>query len=103
VRRAFIGIAAQQTAIPPRRRRAFDLTQEGAVMVGTIEPDSAAARAGLKAGDIIVALDGKTIAGADDLVRALTGEKIGKDVALDVLRGTERLTLSLLPQERRKG
>src|SRR5215469_955471 len=90
VRRAFIGISAQQTAIPPRRRRAFDLTQDSAVMVSTVEPDSPAGRAGLKAGDIIVALDGTTIAGADDLVRALTGDKIARDVALDVLRGTER-------------
>ena len=102
VRRAFIGIAAQQTAIPPRRRRAFDLSQEGAVMVGTVESDSAAARAGLRSGDIIVALDGETIAGADDLVRALSGDKIGRDVALDVLRRTERLTLSVVPQERRR-
>ena len=102
VRRAFIGIAAQQTAIPPRRRRAFDLSQEGAVMVSTVEADSAAARAGLRSGDIIVALDGETIAGADDLVRALTGDKIGRDVALDVLRRTERLTLSVVPQERRR-
>ena len=102
VRRAFIGIAAQQTAIPPRRRRAFGLSQEGAVIVGTVEPDSAAARAGLKAGDIVIALDGETIAGADDLVRALTGDKIGRDVALDVLRGTERLTISVVPQERRR-
>jgi S1-C subfamily serine protease len=102
VRRAFIGIAAQQTAIPPRRRRAFGLTQEGAVVIGTVEPDSSAARAGLKQNDIIIALDGKIIAGADDLVRALTGEKIGRDVALDVLRGTERLTISVVPQERKR-
>ncbi|MGC2124529.1 MAG: PDZ domain-containing protein, partial [Xanthobacteraceae bacterium] len=78
-------------------------TQDGAVMVGTVEPDSAAGRAGLKAGDIIVALDGATIAGADDLVRALTGEKIGKGVSLDVLRGIERLTIAVVPQERKRG
>jgi S1-C subfamily serine protease len=71
-------------------------------MVGTVEPDSAGARAGLRPNDIVVALDGEIIAGADDLVRALTGEKIGKDVALDVLRGTERLTISIVPQERRR-
>src|SRR5579862_4874676 len=100
VRRAFIGIAAQQTAIPARRRRATGLTQDGAVMIGTVEPDSAAARAGLKPGDIILSLDGETIAGADDLVRALTGEKIGRSVALDVLRGMERLTIAVAPQER---
>jgi S1-C subfamily serine protease len=102
VRRAFIGIAAQQTAIPRRLRHAAGITQERAVMVGTVEPDSAAARAGLKAGDILLALDGVTIAGADDLVRALTGDKIGRVATLDVLRGTERLALSLLPKERKR-
>jgi S1-C subfamily serine protease len=103
VRRAFIGIAAQQTAIPPLRRRAAGLAQDRAVMIGTVEPDSAAALAGLRPGDIIVALDGVTIAGADDLVRALTGDKIGRSVAFEVLRGTERLTVAAVPRERRKG
>jgi S1-C subfamily serine protease len=102
VRRAFIGIAAQQTAIPPLRRRAAGLIQESAVMIGTVEPESAAERAGLRPGDIIVALDGITIAGADDLVRALTGDKIGRSVAFDVLRGTERLTIAAVPWERRR-
>ena len=102
VRRAFIGIAAQQIAVPPRRRHAAGLKQEHAVMAGSVEPDSAAGRAGLRPGDIIVRLDGATIGGADDLVRALTGDKIGREVALEVLRGTELLTLSLVPQERRR-
>jgi S1-C subfamily serine protease len=102
VRRAFIGIAAQQTAVPPLRRRAAGLAQDGAVMVGTVEPGSAADRAGLRPGDIVVALDGAIITGADDLLRALTGDKIGRTVAVDVLRGTERLTLDLVPEERRR-
>jgi S1-C subfamily serine protease len=102
VRRAFIGIAAQQTAIPRRLRHAASLRQESAVMAATVEPASAADRAGLRAGDLILALDGVTITGADDLSRALTGDKIGKSVALDVLRGTERLALSLVPQERKR-
>ncbi len=71
-------------------------------MIGTVEPGSAAERAGLRPGDIIVALDGVTIAGADDLVRALTGAKIGRSVAFGVLRGTERLTIAAVPQERRR-
>ena len=102
VRRAFIGIAAQQTAIPPLRRRAAGLVQDRAVMIGTVESDSAAEHAGLRPGDIIVALDGAIIAGADDLVRALTGDKIGRSVAFDVLRGTERLTVAVVPRERRR-
>ncbi len=102
VRRGFVGIAAQQTTIPPLRRRAAGLTQDHAVMIGTVEADSAAERAGLRPGDIIVALDGVTITGADDLVRALTGDKIGHSVAFAVLRGTERLTIDVVPQERRR-
>jgi S1-C subfamily serine protease len=102
VRRAFIGISAQQTGIPPRRRRAAELEQASAVMVATVEAGSAADRAGLKAGDIVLGLDGLTITGADDLIRALTGERIGRNVAFDVLRGTERLTISLVPEERKR-
>jgi len=101
VRRAFIGIAAQVIALPRRLRHAAGLAQERAVVASTVEADSAAARAGLRPGDIVIGLDGAAISGADDLVRALTGETIGRKVALDVLRGSERLTLSLVPQERK--
>jgi len=102
VRRAFIGISAQQIVVTARLRRATGHAGDNAVMVGTVEPGSAAERSGLKAGDIVLRLDGTTIAGADDLIRTLTGDKIGKDVTLDVLRRTERLTISLTPQERKR-
>src|SRR6202041_2918539 len=46
VRRAFIGVAAQHTPIPRRLRHAAGITQERAVMIASIEPDSAAALAG---------------------------------------------------------
>jgi len=101
VRRALIGIAAQQIVLPPRLRHAAGLDQERAVMASSVEPGGAAAHAGLRSGDIIIALDGETITGADDLVRALTGDRIGRMAALDVLRGSERLTLSLMPAERK--
>ena len=57
----------------------------------------------MKPRDIVFGLDGSTINGADDLVRLLTGEKIGKSVELDVLRAGERLTISVVPQERKRG
>jgi S1-C subfamily serine protease len=102
VRRGLIGIAAQQTAIPRRLQHAAGVRQDSAVVVSSIEAGSAADRAGLKAGDILFGLDGRTITGADDLIRALTGETIGRTVALDLLRGTERLTVSLVPEERKR-
>ncbi len=54
-------------------------------MIATVEPGSPADRAGLLAGDIILALDGAPVTGADDLIRLLTGEKIGRAVEIDVL------------------
>jgi S1-C subfamily serine protease len=102
VRRAFIGLSAQQIALPPRLRHAAGLEQQSAVRVSTVEADGSVDRAGVKPGDIVLALDGSTVTGADDLVRLLTGEKIGNRIALDVLRSGERLTLSVVPQERKR-
>ncbi len=100
VRRAHIGIAAQQFALSRRRRHAAGLTQESAVMVASLEPGSPAERAGLNAGDVILALDGVAITGADDLIRVLVGDKIGRTVELEVLHNGSRRVLSLVPQER---
>ena len=101
VRRAYIGIAAQQLALSRRRRHAAGLAQENAVMVANVEPGSPAQRADLRVGDIILSLDGIPVTGADDLIRMLAGEKIGRAVEIDALRSGERHTLSLVPGERR--
>jgi S1-C subfamily serine protease len=100
VRRAFIGVAAQQTAIPRRLRHAAGLAQDSGVMVTAIEPDSPAQRAGLMTGDTILALDGVTTTGADDLIRNLAGDKIGRTVDVDVLRFGKPRRMTLTAEER---
>jgi S1-C subfamily serine protease len=100
VRRAFIGVAAQQSAIPRRLQIAAALTQASAVMLASIETGSPADRAGLKAGDIVLAVDGQPVTGADDLIRILTGEKIGRAVEIELLRKGQRERITLTPEER---
>ena len=102
VRRAFIGIAAQQIALPRRARYAAGLAQESAVMVASVEPGSPAERAGLKARDIIVSLDGAPVTGADDFIRLLAGDKIGRTVTIDLIRAGSRDTRPVVPEERAK-
>src|SRR6266852_5121586 len=102
VRRAYIGISAAQTRLPRRLRHVANVEQDSAVMVAGVEPSSVAARAGLMAGDVLLSLDGQAVTGADDLIRILTGEKIGRAVEIALLREGQRRTLSLVPEERQQ-
>jgi S1-C subfamily serine protease len=100
VRRAFIGISAQQTPVPRRLQLAAGLDQGSAAMVSAVEPGSPGAEAGLLSGDMIVALDGVPVTGVDDLIRALTGGRIGRPVEIEVLRTGKLRRFALVPQER---
>src|SRR5207253_1277602 len=72
IRRAYIGVEAQTAPLHRRLVRFYDLPQESGVIVSAVTPGSPAQRAGLREGDVIVALDGKPVAGVDDLHRLLT-------------------------------
>jgi S1-C subfamily serine protease len=100
VRRAYIGIAAAQSAVPRRLRHEANVAQDSAVFVDSVEPRSPAARAGLESGDIILALDGQPVTGADDLIRFMTGDRIGTKLKVDTLRQGQRRTVTLEPDER---
>ena len=102
VRRAYIGISAAKTALPRRLRHEAGVVQESAVVVAGVEPTSPADRAGLVAGDMLLSLDGQALTGADDLIRILTGEKIGHKVEIELLRERKRQQVSLEPQERQR-
>ena len=99
VRRAYLGISAQDLPLLRRVVRHFDLPRESGARVEALTRDSPAALAGIRVGDIIVALDGTAIAGVDDLQRVLTGGRIGGAVRVSVLRRDQRLELPVTPRE----
>jgi S1-C subfamily serine protease len=90
VRRARLGVSAQTVPLERRVAHANGLTQTAAALVTEVQPDGPAALGGLRAGDAVLALDGEPITGVDDLHRALTAERIGKAVRLDILRRARR-------------
>ena len=102
VRRAYIGISAQQTTIPRRLQLASGLTQSSAATITSSEPGSPANRSGLLTGDMIVTLDGQPVTGADDLIRLLTGERIGRSIEIAVLRLGKLRRFTLAPEERKR-
>ena len=97
VRRSVLGVAAQNAPLPRRLARFHAIPGEAAVRVASVEAGSPAARGGLREGDLIVALDGEPVEGIDDLHRLLTGERAGTPVPVLVIRGRERLELSVTP------
>jgi S1-C subfamily serine protease len=96
-RRAWIGIAGGPRPLPPRLAAA--LGQRGGVEVVEVVADSPAARAGLRAEDLIVSVDGVTVEGVDDLLRDMTGELIGERVQLDLIREGRQLAVEVVPVE----
>jgi S1-C subfamily serine protease len=99
VRRASLGIGAQNLPLPRRYVRWFDLPAGAAVRVMEVAADGPAARAGLESGDIVVAFEGQAIDGIDALHRALDAGAIGRACAIEVLRRDRRLRLTVVPGE----
>lgn len=101
IRRSYLGVAGQNVPLHRRVVRFHDLSTESAVFVVTVEPDSPASRAGLLAGDLIVAYGDKPIAGIDDLHRLLTEEQAGVGATMTILRDLKKQTLQVEPTLRK--
>ena len=99
IRRSYIGVAGQQTPIPRALARANQVAVVSGVLVMSIEHQSPAASAGLQEGDVILAFDGQTVSGIDDLHRLLTEERIGRATAVTVLRRGARRQVTITPAE----
>ena len=61
--------------------------------------DSPAATSGLRPEDLVVAIDGLPVRGVDDMHRLLTGERIGRDCELTVVRNGGELAVAVTPRE----
>jgi S1-C subfamily serine protease len=90
VRRAYLGIGAGTVPLPRRIALRLGLEQKMGAVVSAVEQGSPADHAGLLTGDILLAVDGVPITGADDLVRALDAEMIDRTIPFDVLRRSDR-------------
>ena len=95
VRRGYLGVAGQDVPLLRRVTRFHRLVQPTGVLVISLEADGPASGAGVREGDIIVSLDTFAVGGLDDLHRLLTEDRIGATVKLGILRGPERLDVSV--------
>jgi S1-C subfamily serine protease len=99
IRRSYIGIEAQTAPLHRRLVRFHDLPAETGVVVLSVENNSPAAQAGLREGDLIISMAGRPVAGIDDLHRLLSDLPSGMRTEVAILRRTEKLRVSLVPQQ----
>lgn len=100
VRRAYIGVAAQTAPVPRRHAIAAGVDNRLGAMLTSIDQSGPASQAGLLSHDLVVRLDGEPVTGVDDLIRLLDRSRIGKRVAIDVLRLGRLRTFEMTPTER---
>jgi S1-C subfamily serine protease len=97
IQRGYIGVAGQNAPVHRALVRAHRLAAGTGIFVAGVEPRSPAHRAGVLEGDIIVALDDQPTPDIDALHRLLTDHQPERRLSLDLIRGTERLTLQIEP------
>jgi serine protease Do len=75
----------------------FGIADGNGVLVTSVSDDSPAAKAGIKAGDVITAIDGEKVEGSGDLSRAINKKKDG-EVNLTVIRNKNQRTVTVTPK-----
>ena len=97
VRRAWLGIAAGQSPLPPAL--VDRLGRRSGLRVAQVLPDSPAAVASLKVGDVVVAVAGEPIGSATNLQRWMLEDAIGTPVEITVWRNGALVDVIAVPTE----
>ena len=99
VRRAYLGIAGGPRPLPPHARALV----AGRTAIVEVVDGSPAQRAGLRAEDLIVEVDGARTSTVDDLQRLMVAELIGREIPVKIVRQGRMQILGLVPDELRVG
>lgn len=90
-KRAYLGVTLVDLTSDLREH--YGAPKGAGVLVGSVEDGSPAAKAGVRVGDIVVAIDGADVDSSGDLRKALREKKEGDNVRIEVLRGRARQAL----------
>lgn len=101
LRRGYLGVYSQPVRLPDPQ--SLGLAQEGGLLVAGVSDGTPAAEAGMMVGDIIATLDGQPVRDTDDLMVLLQGERVGRTIAVKVVRGGVLADLAVTIGERTHG
>jgi S1-C subfamily serine protease len=98
VRRGYLGVSTQPARLPAGL--AQQLGQETGLLLVAVEPGSPAEQGGLLLGDTIVALENAPMQQHDDLLAALSPDRVGQPAALRIVRGGQVQEVRVVVGER---
>jgi serine protease Do len=93
--RSWLGVVPQP--VTANLRRAFNVPEARGALLSDVVPDSPAAKAGLRVGDVVLDFDGRPLRRADDLIWLVTTTPAGKKVVLTVARAGKVSQVEVTP------
>jgi S1-C subfamily serine protease len=99
VRRAYLGLGAQTITVDRRVTVHYHLDAPTAVRITEVHPGTAADRAGLRPGDVIVRAGERPVRTLDDLLLALGHHTAGAPIEIQFIRGAETKTVTAYPTD----
>jgi S1-C subfamily serine protease len=103
IKKAYLGIITNTVTLPKEVAAESQINQDEAIMILSVEPNSAAKKAGLAFGDAIIKFNEQPVTDVFDLEGFLNEEVIGKSVKLQILRGEKKIEITVTPGEAIRG
>jgi S1-C subfamily serine protease len=85
LKRGYLGIAAQPVSVPGKQRAAAGAGE--ALLIVGVKDGTPAADAGLLVGDLLLSVDGHALSSPDELLDLMVGDRVGRPVSFQLLRG----------------
>jgi S1-C subfamily serine protease len=100
--RAYLGLMLQEVNINIKVKHHYNLPNEKGLFITKLEENSPGSRSQLLEGDIIVAFNNKAINTSHELFKELSKKDILKPIDISVIRHSERLNFTIVPQVKQK-
>ena len=91
--RKFIGVGVQE--LNPELSEYFGIEKGTGILVSSVDKDGPAAKAGLKVGDVIIAVDGNRMERSQDLVKLIQDKEKGEKISIEYLRNKKKRTVDV--------
>lgn len=102
VRRGYLGVGAQAVRLPEALIKALANGQEQGLLLVSVEAGGPADAAGLMLGDVVITVDGTDVAQVEQLQERLTGDRVGRNVPVRIIRGGELREIGVTIGERER-